>query len=128
MFDRAFGPLISITIVCAAAALAVFAGGFAVYAFALPYVGAAGAAAIVVGFASLAVAGVGIVRIVRRKAKEEEAKAAQAELSSVIPEPFRGLMKKHPAAAIAATIVGGVVAARNPRIIRELVMALRRKD
>lgn len=128
MFDRALGSLISITIVCAAAALAVFAGGFAVYALAAPYVGAAGAAAIVAGIAALVVAIFAVVRLISGKAKEDEAKAAQAELSSAMPEPFRGLMKKHPAVAIAATIVGGLVAARNPRIIRELVMALRRRD
>lgn len=125
MFDKALNSLISVTIVCASAALAVFAAGFALYALALPQLGPAGAAAVVAALAALLVAIVGAVRLLRSKDKEREAALAQSELTSAFPEPIRGLMQRHPLAAIAVTVLGGLVAARNPRIIRELVSALR---
>jgi hypothetical protein len=125
MFDKALNSLIGITIVCASAALAVFAAGFALYALALPQLGAPGAAAAVAALAALVVAMAGVLQLQRNKTKEREAALAQSELSSVLPEPLRGLMQRHPLAAIAATVVGGLIAARNPRIVRELVAALR---
>lgn len=125
MFDKALNSLIGLTIICASAALAVFAAGFALYALALPQLGPPGAAAAVSGLAAVIVAIAGFARMRRNKDKEREAALAQSELSSAFPEPIRGLMQRHPLAAIAVTVLGGLVAARNPRIIRELVSALR---
>lgn len=125
MFDRALSSLVGLTVVCAAAALAVFAAGFAIYAVALPHVGAAGAAAIVAAVAAAGVGAGGLIQMHRARAKEAEAAAAQADLAGAIPEPLRGFMQRHPIAAIAATVVGGLVAARNPRMIRELILAMR---
>jgi len=125
MFDKALNSLIGLTIICASAALAVFAAGFALYALALPELGPPGAAAAVAGVAAIVVAVAGLLHMRRNKDKEREAALAQSELSSAFPEPIRGLMQRHPLAAIAVTVLGGLVAARNPRIIRELVSALR---
>lgn len=129
MFDKALGQLLGVTVLCAAAALAVFAAGFALYALVLPLLGAAGAAATVAGSAAALVAITGLVLRWRASAREEERTRQQAvahnELLAVIPEPIRGLMSKHPIAAVAVSIVGGVLAARNPRIIREVIAALR---
>lgn len=125
MFDKALSSLIGITIICAAAALAVFAGGFALYAVVLPVVGPAGAAAVVAGVAALVVMLAGVIRVMRAHEREREALLARQELAHGLPEPIRGLMQDHPLTAVAVTVLGGVVAARNPRIIREVIRALR---
>ncbi len=125
MFDKALNSLLGATIICASAALAIFAAGFALYALVLPYVGPAGGAAIVAASASVLIGAAGLLHRMRAKQREAERAAAQVELTSAIPEPLRGLMQKHPIGAIAVTIVGGILAARNPRIIREVITALR---
>lgn len=125
MFDKALSSLLTAAILCASAALAIFAAGFALYALVLPQLGAAGAAALVAGAAAVLVGLVGLMQLWRTKARDRERAAAQAEFSSAIPEPLRDFMRRHPLGAIAVTLVGGIVAARNPRVVRELVAAFR---
>ncbi|MET0181325.1 MAG: hypothetical protein ABW199_00410 [Caulobacterales bacterium] len=128
MLEKALNSLVGLTIVCASAALAVFAGGFAVYAIVAPQLGPAGAAAVVAAVAASIVGITGVIRLVRAQQRERESVLARHELAAGLPEPLRGVMQDHPLAAIAVTVLGGVVAARNPRIIREVIRALRPID
>lgn len=129
MFDKALSSLLGATLLCAAAALAVFAAGFALYALLLAPLGAAGAAASVAAAAAAAVGIGGLIYRFRAAQREVERvrmqAAAQTEFASLIPEPVRELMRRHPLAAVAVSVVGGVLAARNPRIVREVITALR---
>ena len=124
MFDKALASLLTATLVCAALALAVFAAGFALYAVALP-LGPAAAAAIVALTAAGVVGLIALLHSLRSRQDAQEAVIARAELAHALPGDVTELMRKHPLAAIAASLVGGVVAARNPRLIREVITILR---
>ncbi|MGE3143802.1 MAG: hypothetical protein AB7L65_10815 [Hyphomonadaceae bacterium] len=129
MLDKALNTLIGATLVCAATALTVFALGFALFALTAPALGPAGAAAGVAGAAAGVVAIAALVHMMRQRDRETrralEAAQAHEALTGAIPEPLRALMQRHPIAAIAASLAGGLLAARNPRIIREVIAALR---
>jgi hypothetical protein len=126
MFDRAAASLIATTTACAAAALAVFAAGFALYALVQPALGAAGAAA-AVATASAALVGIyALIAHFRAKEKEREAELAQAQLLNSLPLGLGGVAREHPMVALAVTLLGGVVAARHPRLSRDLLAIVAR--
>jgi hypothetical protein len=126
MFDRAAASLIAMAAACAAAAMAVFAAGFALYALTAPLAGPAGAAAIVAGVAALLVGVYALVQHLQTRAKEREADAAQAALLDSLPLGIGGLAREHPLAAIAVTVLGGALAARHPRLTRDLIAIIAR--
>lgn len=124
MFDKALSSLLTATLVCAALALAVFAAGFALYAVALP-LGPAAAAAIVALTAAATVGIIALLHSLRTRKDAQEAAVARVELATALPGDVTELMRKHPLAAIGVSLLGGVVAARNPRLIREAITILR---
>lgn len=121
MFERATASLISTVVACASAALAVFASGFAIYALAAPSLGPAGAAAVVAGASALLVGAFALYAHVKAKEKARESAEAQSALLDSLPLGLGSLTRDHPLAALAATVIGGALAARHPRLARDLI-------
>lgn len=126
MFERASANLIATVAACAAVVVCVVAAGFAVYALALPYWGAAGASAATAGAAALLVIACAVFTHFRAKQKEQEAEAAQAHMMSSLPLNLGGIARDHPIASLAATLVAGALASRHPRLSRDLISIIAR--
>lgn len=123
--DRALATVIGAAAACAAAAMAVFALGFALYAWVEPSVGAPGAAAIVALVAAIAAAVYALVvlhRVRRREREEAEARARAAEEAAA--PGFGDMARERPIVTFAVTALGGFLAARHPAIARELLALL----
>lgn len=121
MFERATASLIATTAACAAAALAVFAAGFAIYALAAPSLGPAGGAALVAAIATLGVGAYALYAHLKAKRKETEAAEAQSALLDSLPLGLGHFTREHPLAAAAVTVLGGALAARHPRLTRDIL-------
>lgn len=126
MFDSAAAGLIATTTACAAAVLGVFAAGFALYALATPSWGPAGAAAAVAAAAALVVGALALIAHHRAKAKQREAEIAQAQLVETLPLGLGVLARDHPLVALGLTLAGGALAARHPRLSRDLIAIIAR--
>ncbi len=126
MFDRAAANIIATATACAGAAMAVFALGFAVYALAEPHFGPPGSAALVAAIGALLVALYALYAHMRAKAKEREAELAQAQLAESLPLGLGHLTRDHPLAALAVSAIGGLIAARHPRLSRDLISIVAR--
>jgi hypothetical protein len=121
MFDRALSSFIAVAAACAAAVLAVFASGFALYALLLPTVGPALAAAIVALCAAFLVALYAFFATLRARKKERETAVAQAELLDELPMGLGDLARERPLVTLAVTALGGLLAARHPTLVRDLI-------
>lgn len=121
MIDRAASTVISMAAIGASAAMGVFAVGFAVYALAEPYVGPAWAAAIVAGLSALVVGIYALVMTLKAREKERQQALVQASLLDALPLGLGNIARDHPIAALLVSLVGGAVAARNPRLVGDLV-------
>lgn len=121
MIDRAASTVITMAAIGASVAMGVFAIGFGVYAFAEPYVGPAGAAAIVAGLSALVVGIYAIALVLKARERERQQAAAQASLLDALPLGLGNIAREHPIAALAVSLVGGAIAARNPRLVGDLV-------
>ena len=121
MFDRAMASVISTAAASAAAVMAVFASGFAIYALILPTAGPAGAAAIVALIATLGVAAFALFVALRNKRREREAVALQAEVMDELPLGLGAIARDRPLITLAITAVGGILAARHPTLVRDLI-------
>ncbi len=122
--DRALATLIATAAACAAAVMAVFALGFALYAWAEPSVGPAGAAAVVALVAAISVGAFAASVIYRAREREREQailKARLAEEAAANPAGFSDIARDRPIVTIAVTALGGFLAARHPTIARELI-------
>ncbi|MBX9745933.1 MAG: hypothetical protein K2X34_03465 [Hyphomonadaceae bacterium] len=127
MFDRAMATVIATSAACAAAVMAVFSLGFALYALILPTVGPPGAAAIVALVATLGVALFALFAAYRRRQKEEEAAALQAQLLEQAPGLGLGdIARERPIVTLAITALGGLLAARHPALARDLLSLVAR--
>lgn len=126
MFERAASSILATTAACAAAALAVFASGFALYAFVEPALGPPGAAAVVAALAALAVAAFALFSHHRVKQREQESEGARAALLDALPLGLGDLARERPIATLIASILGGAVAARHPRLVRDLISIIAR--
>ena len=106
--------------VAAAAAVVIVALSFALYAVVKPYLGEAGAAAVVAGvFALIAVV---IAWGASRKAAPRPAARGKAEDQSVI-DRLVVMAKERPLIALGATAAAVTVLVRNPAIITAVVSA-----
>jgi len=127
MLDRATDDLIAIAIAVAASVLTVFAAGFAIYAALLPSIGSPWAAAVV---AMLAAAVVGVFALLahfRAQRKERERAEAEAQLMTQIPMMNVGDMaRERPMLALGVTLLGGALAARHPKLARDLISIVAR--
>ncbi len=96
----------------ACAAVAVFAVGFALYAFAEPYLGRAGAAAAVAGSAAafMAIGGI-LVGLAggRSRRRPPPAKGPEAFLERAFE-----FVRERPVVAVTAALAAGFMAVRNP--------------
>jgi hypothetical protein len=102
--------------------MAVFALGFSLYALIVPTVGAAGAAAIVSLVASLGEALFALYAAFRRRKSEREAAALQAQVMEEMPLMGLGdIVRDRPIVTLAVTALGGLLAARNPALARDLI-------
>jgi hypothetical protein len=126
VFDRAATSMLAAAAACAAAAMAIFAGGFALYALVEPEVGSAGAAAIVAGASALIVGLYAWITILRARAKEREAALQQSALLDSLPLGLGGLAREHPIATLLVSVLGGAVAARHPKMVRDLLAIVAR--
>ena len=126
MFDRISANLIAVVTACAAAILVVFALGFALYALVEPQLGPAGAAASVAGASALLIGAIALALHLRAKQKEQEAAVLQAELADSLPLGLGGFAKDHPLVALGVTLLGGAIAARHPKLSRDLLSVVAR--
>jgi len=127
MFDRAMATVIATSAACAAAVMAVFSLGFSLYALILPTAGAPGAASIVALVATLGVALFALFAAYRRKQKEREAAALQAQLLQEAPGFGLGdIARDRPILTLAVTALGGLLAARHPSLARDLLSVVAR--
>jgi Na+/melibiose symporter-like transporter len=105
--------------VAAAAAVVVVAASFAVYAVAKPYLGQAGAAAVVAGvFALIAVV---IAWLATRKVKPRT-KPGKVDDASVVDRVI-DMAKERPLIALGAAAAAVTVLLRNPAVITAVVSA-----
>lgn len=121
MFDRAIAGLIAAAAACAAAAMAVFALGFALYVLIAPSAGPAGAAAIVALAAALLVALYALFATLQARKRERETAVAQAELLDELPLGLGDVARDRPLLTLGITALGGLLAARHPTLVRDLI-------
>lgn len=126
MFDRAMAAIVVTAAASAAVVMAVFALGFSLYALIEPSIGPAGAAAIVALVAALVVAIFALVNMLRARQRERETAVAQAQLMDELPVNFGDLAREHPLLTLAVSAVAGVIAARNPTLLRDVVAIVAR--
>ena len=112
----------------AAAALCVWASGFALFAFVAPAIGDAAAGAVVAAAAAGALLVVGVYS--SRKAKE---KAHERTVTAAVEhsEPLRvvaDMVRDRPLVALGVSLVAGLIASREPGLVREIAGALSSPD
>lgn len=121
MFDRAMAAVVATAAAAAAVVMIVFALGFALYALIEPSIGPAAAAAIVALSAALMVAVFALVTQLRRRKHEREAAIAQAQLMDDLPLGLGDIIRERPLATLAVTALGGLLAARHPTLMRDVI-------
>lgn len=121
MFDRAMAAVITTAAAAAAAVLVVFASGFALYALIEPEVGAAAASAIVALAAALLIAVFALITTLRARKREQEAAVAQAQLMDELPMGLGDIARDRPLITLGITALGGLLAARHPTLMRDLI-------
>ncbi len=122
MFDRAVSRIVAIAAASGAAVMAVFAAGFSLYALIVPRVGPAGASAIVALVAALVVAIIALFATFRARKRERDAEAEGRELAEALPVELLGeAVRDRPLVTLAVTLAAGLLAARNPGLVRDLV-------
>jgi len=126
MFDRAMASVIATAAACAAAVMAVFACGFALYALVEPQLGSAGAAAIVALVAALAVAVFALLAAQRARTRERASQVAQAQLMEELPLGLGDIARDRPLLTLGITALSGIVAARHPTLVRDLIAIVAR--
>ncbi len=120
MLRRLILALAAIAAFAASAAVCVVALAFALYALVEPYVGRAGAAAIVAAVAALVIAGSALLIGVAAKAKR--GRRTTAPVGGVVERVTRFVRDK-PVVAISAALAAGFLAVRNPRYLGAAVRA-----
>jgi len=122
MLDRALTRIVAIAAASAAAVMAVFASGFALYALILPQLGSAGASAVVALAAALCVALFALAMAMRARQREREAEIAQAAVAEALPQFGLGdFARERPIVTLAVTALGGLLASRHPTLARDLL-------
>lgn len=121
MMERMLMALAAGAAIAAAAAVGVFSAFFALFAFIQPFVGTAGAAAIISGVSALAVAIAGV--IAARKAQgDRKAAAAQTTDASLI-EIILSVVRDRPLLSAGAAVAAGIYALRNPQLAAAVIRA-----
>lgn len=121
MMERTLMALAAGAAIAAAAAVGVFSAFFALFAFLQPYVGTAGAAAIISGVSALAVAAAGFVAA-RKAGGDRKGKGAPAADASLV-ETIMGVVRDHPLLSAGAAVAAGIYALRNPQLAAAVIRA-----
>lgn len=121
MFDRAMAAVVTTAAAAAAVVMIVFALGFALYALIVPNIGPAAAAAFVALAAALIVSLFALVVAWRKRKHEREAAIAQAQLMDDLPMGLGDIVRDRPMVTLAITALGGILAARHPTLMRDLI-------
>lgn len=121
MFDRAMTAVVATAAAAAAVVMIVFALGFSLYAFLEPQVDAAAAAAIVALTAAVIVLAFALYQTWRRRKQEHEAVIAQAQLMDDLPLGLGDIVRDRPLVTLAVTALGGLLAARHPTLVRDII-------
>jgi hypothetical protein len=108
---------ISAAVLSAAAATAVVAGAFALYALLSPGLGDPGAAAVVAGCAALLVAAIGIWLNLRNRAGREPAR------EPTVVDRLTDFARERPVIAAAGALAAGLIALKNPKLAAGLASA-----
>lgn len=111
---RVLSALMAAAAFSAAAAMAVFAAGFAFYALVEPYLGRAGAAAAVIFVmaAIMAIAGLVMAGVGRRKPEKVAAQTAGSIIERAV-----AFLQKRPVLSASAAIAAGLMVAQNPKYL-----------
>jgi hypothetical protein len=126
MFDRAMAAVVATAAASAAVVMVVFALGFALYALIEPSVGPAAAAAFVALAAALVVAIFALIAAYRARKREHEAAVAQAQLMDELPLGLGDIARERPLITLAVTALSGLLAARHPTLVRDLIAIVAR--
>lgn len=116
--------VIAMAAAAAAAMLAVFAGGFALYALIEPSLGAAASAAIVALAAALAIALYALFLTMRARRRERESAIARAAAARAAPLGLGDLAAERPLLAAGLTALSGLLAMRNPALANVLTQLI----
>jgi hypothetical protein len=124
MFERAAASLIAVSAMCAAAATAVVAAGFALYAALLVRFGPAWSAALVALAGAVVAAVLAVVLKLRADRRQLHADLVRTNIVGLLPAEARHFIADRPIATLAISLLSGFLASRNPTLVRELVSVL----
>lgn len=108
----------------ACAAVSVFALGFALYAFAEPSLGRAGAAAVVAGVAALTIALGAVVVSLGGGGKPPKREEPAPGVNATLIERALLFFQEKPVIAIAAAIGAGFLTIRNPAYVGSVIRSI----
>lgn len=120
--------IVAVAAFAAAAALAVWAAGYAIFAYTQPLIGAPAAAGVVSAISTVAVA-----LFAWASAGKTEEKTTKAEVVQSVASPLAALaplglvataFRERPLISLGLTVLAGVVATRQPQLVREVAGAL----
>jgi hypothetical protein len=110
--------LASTTALSVSAGVVVVALAFALYALAEPYVGRAGAAAVVAGAAALLIGLLGVILTTAGKPPKRKPTEPQTFVDRIVE-----FVRDKPVVAIAGAVAAGIMAVRNPNYLGALIRA-----
>ena len=110
---------VAIAAICASVTVTVFAAAFALFALVQPYVGNAGAGAVLAGVFAVIALIVGLIAMPRRRRRR------RGEGPSGVAEDLMDLVRDKPMASAGVALAAGIMAMRNPRVISEVIRAFR---
>ncbi|MBU6372594.1 MAG: hypothetical protein KJS97_07650 [Alphaproteobacteria bacterium] len=112
----------------AAAALCVWAAGFALFAFLSPSIGDAAAGAAVAAVAAGALLAAGVYSANKAKEKKEERTVASVVEHNEPMHFVADVVRNRPLIALGVSVVAGLIASRQPGLVREIAGALSSPD
>jgi hypothetical protein len=119
IFRKLLMAFVAIAFLATSAAIVAVAVSFALYALVLPYVGAAGASAVVAGVYALILAIGGLAVMPRGRNKRRAGTGTPAGVAEDLME----LVRDKPIASAGVALAAGIMAMRNPRVIGEIARA-----
>jgi hypothetical protein len=119
IFTRLLMAFVAIAAICASVTVTVFAAAFALFALVQPYVGNAGAGAVLAGVFAVIALIVGLIAMPRRRRRR------RGEGPSGVAEDLMDLVRDKPMASAGVALAAGIMAMRNPRVITEVIRAFR---
>ena len=110
---------VAIAFLATSASIVAVAVSFALYALVLPYVGAAGASAVVAGVYALILAVAGVAVMPRGRNRRRAGTGTPAGVAEDLME----LVRDKPIASAGVALAAAIMAMRNPRVIGEIARA-----